>query len=227
MIKSWIVDAQNWNLSPASISRGFSALVDLPKFGEVITPDGCPRFVRLNAFVMLMKTLTLARGHASTGRSRAEEECLRDVEIVPEKRRTPFAEPLAPWRPIVDLRIVVVVPAGRDGVGAAAVGGDDARQENPQRQPGVHSGVELVDGRGNPAPLRLQVVVVRRERRVAGADVVPASRSRVGRRDVEDAEPMAIGRAGSCCRPRRRRTRRSGCCRASGPAAPSGRGAAR
>jgi len=33
---------QNWNRRPISISRGCTALVDRPKFGEVRTPDGRP-----------------------------------------------------------------------------------------------------------------------------------------------------------------------------------------
>ena len=33
---------QNWNRSPASISRGLLALVDFPKFRDVRTPEGMP-----------------------------------------------------------------------------------------------------------------------------------------------------------------------------------------
>src|SRR5688572_24176811 len=46
---------------PISISRGFVALVILPKFGELITPEGGHQLIVLKALVMLANRLTFVR----------------------------------------------------------------------------------------------------------------------------------------------------------------------
>src|SRR5688572_1797735 len=61
---------QNWARTPISIFRGLVALVLRPKFGDVITPDGGPKFVRLKALVRLTKTLTFRRVAPGAGPER-------------------------------------------------------------------------------------------------------------------------------------------------------------
>ena len=89
---------QNWNRIPISTSRGSSALVDRPKFGEVITPEGALKFTLLNAFVMLANTLRLVRVPPAASKKNAFEilkSNLRNFGASPVFRGTPAGRRLS------------------------------------------------------------------------------------------------------------------------------------
>ena len=97
-----LIRAQNWNRTPASISRGLSALVDLPKFGDVITPDGLTEIRPVERVGHVDEDVDVRPRHATAGPGGPDEEGLRQVEVDLVEGRAPLAEPLTAWRAIVD-----------------------------------------------------------------------------------------------------------------------------
>jgi hypothetical protein len=178
---------------PTSISRGSLALVGLPKFGDVITPEGFPKFVRLNHVRKDVQVLSCAGG----ARRRFEKESLRYVEAERELFGGMTAVARHSRRTVVDLSVPVVIPAGRDVVVPSTVRGHRPGKEDAQRQLSIHGSAELMPRKSaGAAPVRRDVVIIRRQvssptRRAVGAHFLCG----VIHRHVQETEPFSKAQA--------------------------------